>query len=215
MIKGCIFDLDGVLVDTAHYHYKAWRSIANDLGFDITHEQNEQLKGISRMESLDIILKIGNVRTSDEHKQELADKKNAIYLELISKMTPSEILPGTKEFLSELKAKGLAIALGSASKNAVTILEKTNLISYFDAIIDGTKVSLSKPEPEVFLKAAAELKLLPTECIVFEDAIAGVEAAHRGGMKCIGIGEQHNLPNAELVVPSLQSVSYNTLISLN
>jgi len=215
MIKACIFDLDGVIVDTAKFHYKAWKALANDLGFDFTLQQNEKLKGISRMASLDILLKIGNIKKSDTEKQNLANTKNKNYLEFIEKMTPDEILKGTKEFLQELKEEGIKIALGSASKNAMLILKKLELTYFFDAIIDGTKVSEAKPNPEVFLKGAEALNILPENCIVFEDAEAGVEAAINGGMKCIGIGDPIILNKANLVIEGLHQMNIQKLKKLD
>ncbi len=214
-IKACLFDLDGVIVDTAKYHYIAWKEIANELGFDFTMEDNERLKGVSRMTSLDILLSIGNVEKSEEEKMELASKKNENYLSYILKMGPEEILPGTKEFLDQLKKQGIKIALGSASKNAMTILERLNLTSYFDAIIDGTKVAKAKPDPEVFLKGAEALNMAPEECVVFEDAEAGIEAAIAGGMKCVGIGNPEVLGKANFVVDGLHKMNLNVLELLN
>ncbi|WP_421920114.1 beta-phosphoglucomutase [Marinifilum sp.] len=199
-ISACIFDLDGVVVDTAKYHYIAWKSLANELGFDFTEEDNERLKGVSRMTSLDILLEIGGVELDEKTKLELADKKNKNYVEFILKMTPDEILPGVKDFFNELKEKGIKIALGSASKNAMTILNQLELTDYFDAVVDGTHVSNAKPDPEVFLKGAELLGVSPSECIVFEDAEAGVEAAINGNMKCVGIGSPDVLGKANIVV---------------
>ena len=171
-IKACIFDLDGVIVDTAKYHYLAWKRLANELGFDFTLEQNERLKGVSRMDSLDILLEIGNKKLDEKTKYELAEKKNTWYVEYIGKMDDSEILSGVKEFLTSLKDNNIKIALGSASKNAVAILRQIKMIDYFDAIVDGTKVSKAKPDPEVFLLGARELDVDSRDCIVFEDAVA-------------------------------------------
>jgi len=200
-ISACIFDLDGVVVDTAKYHYIAWKSLANELGFDFTEEDNERLKGVSRMTSLDILLEIGGVELDEKTKLELADKKNKNYVEFILKMTPDEILPGVKDFFNELKAERVKIALGSASKNAMTILNQLELTDYFDAVVDGTHVSNAKPDPEVFLKGAELLGFSPSECIVFEDAEAGVEAAINGNMRCVGIGSPEVLGKANIVVP--------------
>lgn len=199
-ISACIFDLDGVVVDTAKYHYIAWKSLANELGFDFTEEDNERLKGVSRMTSLDILLEIGGVELDKKTKLELADKKNKNYVEYILKMTPDEILPGVKDFFNELKKRGIKIALGSASKNAMTILNQLELTDYFDAVVDGTHVSNAKPDPEVFLKGAELLGVSPLECVVFEDAEAGVEAAINGNMKCVGIGSPDVLGKANIVV---------------
>jgi len=169
-IKGCIFDLDGVIVDTAKYHFVAWRKLANDLGFDFTEKENEKLKGVSRVDSLNLILSWGGINFSDNIKKDLATKKNDEYLSYITKMTSDEILPGVVDLLEEVKSLGLKIALGSASKNAVTILKQVNLIDYFDTIIDGTSVTNGKPHPEGFLLAASQMGIQPQECIVFEDA---------------------------------------------
>ncbi len=214
-VKACLFDLDGVIVDTAKYHYIAWKELANEMGFDFTPEDNERLKGVSRMTSLDILLSIGGVEKSEEEKLALATKKNENYLTYILKMGPEEILPGTTDFLQQLKKSGIKIALGSASKNAMTILERLKLTSYFDAIIDGTKVSNAKPDPEVFLKGAEALAISPDECVVFEDAEAGVEAAIAGGMKCIGIGSPDVLGKANFVVDGLHKMNITLLETLN
>ncbi len=214
-IKACLFDLDGVIVDTAKYHYIAWKELANEMGFDFTLEDNERLKGVSRMTSLDILLSIGNISKSEEEKLELATKKNENYLTYILKMGPEEILPGTKEFLESLKKEGIKIALGSASKNAMTILKRLELTPYFEAIIDGTKVSKAKPDPEVFLKGAEALNVAPEECVVFEDAEAGIEAAIAGGMKCVGIGSPEILNKANFVVEGLHKMNVTMLKGLN
>lgn len=213
-IKACIFDLDGVVVDTAKYHYIAWKSLANELNFDFTLDDNERLKGVSRMVSLDILLEIGKVELTQERKNELAEKKNKLYLEYILKMTPEEILPGVELFFKELKKENVKIALGSASKNAMIILKQLNLVDYFDAIVDGTHVSNAKPDPEVFLKGAQMLGVDVKQCVVFEDAEAGVEAAINGGMKCIGIGSPEVLKNANAVVAGFENFSFEKLNSL-
>ncbi len=211
---GCLFDLDGVLVDTAVYHYQAWKALANRLGFDFTEAQNEQLKGVNRMRSLDMILEWGQVTKTDAEKLELAAGKNAEYVDMISKMTAEEVLPGTLQLLEQLKAAEIKIALGSASKNSGLILERTNLAHLFDAIVDGNHVSASKPDPEVFLKGAEALGMEPAHCIVFEDAQAGVQAALNGGMKVIGIGQQHNLAGANLVIRDLSEISLEQIVNL-
>ena len=201
-IKGCIFDLDGVIVDTAKYHFVAWRKLANDLGFDFTEKENEKLKGVSRVDSLNLILSWGGINFSENIKKDLATKKNDEYLSYITQMTSDEILPGIVELLDEVKSLGLKIALGSASKNAVTILKQVNLIHYFDTIIDGTSVKNGKPHPEGFLLAASQMGIEPRECIVFEDAKKGVQAALSGGMYCVGIGSEDDLGKAHMVVPN-------------
>jgi beta-phosphoglucomutase len=211
---GCLFDLDGVLVDTAVYHYQAWKALANSLGFDFTEEQNEHLKGVNRMRSLDMILDWGKVSKTDDEKAELAKGKNEQYVSMISKMTEAEVLPGTLPLLEQLKAAGIKIALGSASKNSGLILERTNLAHLFDAIVDGNHVTASKPDPEVFLKGADALGLEPANCLVFEDAQAGVQAAINGGMKVVGIGQQNNLEGANVVIKDLSEINVQEIIAL-
>src|SRR5476651_485813 len=164
-IKACIFDLDGVIVDTAVYHYKAWKRLANSLGFDFTEHQNEQLKGVSRVRSLQLILGWGGVTKTEEEQEALATQKNTWYMEMVNQMQPDEILPGAKEFVEVCRKAGIKIALGSASKNSMTILNKIGITNLFDAVIDGNKVSKAKPDPEVFLQGAKELSVEPEECV--------------------------------------------------
>ncbi|HKM94663.1 MAG TPA: beta-phosphoglucomutase [Prolixibacteraceae bacterium] len=213
-IKACIFDLDGVIVDTAKYHFIAWKELANQLGFDFSEKDNEQLKGVSRMASLDILLEIGNKQFSKAEKLRLAESKNTRYVEYISKMGPDEILPGVLTFLKLIRAKDIKTVIGSASKNAPTIINRLQLNEYFDAIIDGNSVEKAKPNPEVFLKGALALNVLPSECMVFEDAEAGVEAALNGGMKCVGIGDESILGKANLVIKGFKNFSVQDLMSI-
>ena len=213
-IKACIFDLDGVIVDTAGYHYQAWKRLANQLDFDFTLEDNEKLKGISRKESLELILKWGMVSKTSVEKEELARLKNTWYVEMISGMTPADVLPGALQFLKDVKTSGYKTALGSASKNAGIILNKVELTNYFDAIVDGNVVTASKPDPQVFLKGAKMLGVDPLACVVFEDAIAGVEAAKNGGMKVVGIGSIETLAGADLIIGSLQEMNISLLKEL-
>jgi beta-phosphoglucomutase len=213
-ILACVFDLDGVIVDTAVYHYKAWKRLANELGFDFTEHDNEKLKGVSRMASLDLILGWGGLTKTEAEKEELAARKNAWYVDMINQMTPAEILPGAKEFVEACKSAGIKTALGSASKNSGTILEKVGIDHLFDAVIDGNKVSKPKPNPEVFLKGAEELHIAPLNCVVFEDAIAGIEAAINGGMRSVGIGSPEVLGKANLVVSGLDKMSIEKLKEL-
>jgi beta-phosphoglucomutase len=212
MYKACLFDLDGVLVDTAIYHFQAWKNLGKQFGYELTEEQNEQLKGVARVESLNKILDWANYLATQEQKAAWLIEKNEDYLRLISNMNPSEILPGVLEFLQQIKDLGYKIALGSASKNAEIILEKTGLMPWFDLIIDGNKVSKSKPDPEVFLKGAEGLGLSPETCIVFEDAQAGVEAAKAGKMKAIGIGEAETLALADKIIPNFIGVKAAELL---
>lgn len=213
-IDACIFDLDGVIVDTAKYHYIAWKRLANEMGFDFTEEQNELLKGLSRTRSLEIILEIGGVQKSAEEQAVLAKRKNDWYVEMIRHMQPDEVLPGAREFLESLREAGVKTALGSASKNAGTILEKVGLAALFDVVVDGNAVTASKPDPEVFLKGAAGLHADPAYCVVFEDAVAGVQAAKAGGMKAVGIGSADVLQDADMIVSSLGDMSLQRLKNL-
>lgn len=210
-ISACIFDLDGVVVDTAKYHYQAWKRLGKELNFDFTEDDNERLKGVSRMDSLNILLEIGNINLSEEDKLAYADKKNIWYKEFVMQMTPDEILPGVLDFFNDLREKGYKIALGSASKNAVAILEKLEIIDWFDVIIDGTKTQKAKPDPQVFLLGAEGLGVDPANCVVFEDAEAGVEAALNAGMYCVGIGSPKNLGKAHKVMPGLLNMTAEKL----
>ena len=214
MIKGFLFDLDGVIVDTAKYHFMAWKRLADELGIDFTIEDNERLKGVSRMASLDIILEIGNKKISAEEKVTAAKRKNDWYVDYITKMPAEEVLPGALEFMQKAKERGIKIALGSASKNAQTILDRLNISDYFDAIISGNEVTQAKPDPEVFLKGAKELGLQPEECIVFEDAEAGIEAAINGNMKSVGIGSSDILGKANIVVDGLHAINVERAMSI-
>ena len=200
MIKAVIFDLDGVIVDTAHYHFIAWKRLAKELGIDFTEAENEQLKGVSRMRSLEIILELGNLRLSQEEMERLANKKNQWFVDYINAMKPDEIFPGVKEMIQNIRASGIKIALASSSKNADTVLTLLNIKNLFDVIVDGTMITHTKPDPEIFLLAAKKLNLPPAECLVFEDAEAGVEAAIAAGMKCIGVGSTQQLSRANVVV---------------
>jgi len=196
MIEAIIFDLDGVIVDTAKYHYLAWKNLAMMMGFEFSEKDNERLKGVSRMESLSILLEIGGLSFDETTKSELADFKNKEYIGYINKMTSDEILPGVIDFLNEVKRKGIKTAIGSASRNTPLILERVGLSGFFDAVIDGNIVQKAKPDPEIFLQAARALGVHPPRCIVFEDAEAGIEAALRAGMKCIGVGRPATLVKA-------------------
>ena len=211
--KVFLFDLDGVLVDTAVFHYQAWKRLANEkFGFDISHEFNETLKGISRADSLERILALENVQISEAEKADFATLKNEWYLELVQQMTTKDVLPGVVDFLAQTRAAGIKIGLGSVSKNAKLILERVGIADAFDVIIDGTKITKSKPDPEVFLKGAAELGYAPAVCIVFEDAVAGVEAAKRAGMRAVGIGTPEVLTQADVVLAGFENVRVADLL---
>lgn len=199
-IRAVIFDLDGVICNTAKYHYQAWKKLANVLGFEFSLQDNEMLKGISRRDSLEVLLKIGKIEADEQQKMEWAEKKNKWYIEYISEMNEDEVLPGVIEFIEKLRKAGIKTALGSASKNTRIILERLKMKDRFDVISDGTMVEKAKPNPDVFLKAAELLGVKAEECLVYEDAQAGIEAATNAGMKCVGIGDPEILGKADWVV---------------
>ena len=207
MKKGFIFDLDGVIVDTAKYHYLAWKKLANTLGFEFTKEQNELFKGVSRKRCLEILLEIGNREATQKEFDTWMIEKNIDYLEYIENMDASEILPDVPKVLQYLKENKIPIALGSASKNAQPILEKVGLFHYFDAIVDGNNVTKAKPDPEVFLLAAKQLGADAKNCIVFEDAVAGIEAANVANMISIGIGDKNVLSKAQFNFKDFTEIS--------
>jgi len=210
-VKGCIFDLDGVIVDTAKYHFLAWKKLADQINIPFTENDNERLKGVSRMDSLEIILEIGNVRLSGEMKRKYAKLKNEWYVDYISRMTPDEILPGSIEFINELRGAGIRTALGSASKNTPMILERLGMKHLFDAVADGNTVKKAKPDPEVFLAAARMISVIPGNCVVFEDAAAGVQAALSAGMTCVGIGSERILKEAHYIISGLIEMNLEKL----
>jgi beta-phosphoglucomutase len=206
-IEAVIFDLDGVIVDTAHYHYIAWKRLAKELGIDLTLEDNERLKGVSRIDSLNIILSLANKSMTDQEKVAMTDRKNNWFIEYVNQMTPDEILPGAKELILAFRERELKVALGSSSKNAKTVLRLLKIEHLFDAIVDGTMIARSKPDPEIFLLGASLLKVKPVNAVVFEDAEAGVEAALAAGMQCVGVGSTAQLSKATMVVPNLKEAS--------
>ena len=212
--KGFIFDLDGVIVDTAKYHYLAWKKLANSIGIDFSQEQNEHLKGVSRTHSLEKILAWGNITLEEEEFMELMARKNNDYLSYIDKMDESEILPDVNKILSYLRNQKQPIALGSASRNARAILKRVKLVDQFDAIIDGNNVSKAKPNPEVFLNAANALEMNPEDCVVFEDSVAGIQAANKAQMISIGIGEASILNEADFVFKNFTEISIEFLEEL-
>ncbi len=214
MKRGFIFDLDGVIVDTAKYHYLAWKKLANQLGFEFTEEQNELFKGVSRKRCLEILLDIGNIEASQEEFNIWMVEKNADYLKYIENMDESEILPDVPKVLEFLKERNIPIALGSASKNAQPILEKVGLLSYFDTIVDGNNVTKAKPDPEVFLLAAKQLGVDANNCVVFEDAVAGIEAANAAQMTSIGIGDKNVLNESQFNFTDFTQISTDFIKNL-
>lgn len=202
-----IFDLDGVIVETAHYHYKAWKRLADTLDIPFGKSENQKLKGLSREKSMKEILALDDRELSQEKFQSLMDRKNEWYQEYISNLTPEDILEGIPEFLGQLKSMNVKLAIGSSSKNAQYILDHLQLNDSFEAVIDGTKVKNSKPDPEVFLKAAKALEVDPEACLVFEDAASGIQAARAGGMICVGVGSAEYLSEADLVISSFKGLT--------
>jgi beta-phosphoglucomutase len=213
-ILGCLFDMDGVIVDTAKHHYVAWKSLADELAIPFTEIENESLKGLSRIDSLECILRSGNLEVSSNTKIELMEKKNQLYLQIIGSMGPDDILPGVKDLILELRDKGIGICLGSSSKNASSILKTIGILDLFDGIIDGNNLTLSKPDPEVFIKGSKILGLTPSSCIVFEDAKSGIEAALSGGFFALGVGKEGALKRAHANVQDLAHMTFEKLQDL-
>lgn len=210
-IKGFIFDLDGVLTDTAEYHFRGWKRLADEEGIPFTREDNEHLRGIPRRESLMWILK---GRAYPEEKiQAMMERKNNYYLEFIRAISPRDLLPGARKLLEEIRRAGLKSALGSASKNARDVVQRLGITDLLDAISDGNSVERQKPAPDLFLHAAGQLGLTPSECAVVEDAAAGIQAARAGGFRSIGLGPRERVGEADAVFPSLDGVGLNDLLS--
>jgi len=214
-ISAVIFDLDGVIVSTDEYHYKAWKSISDQEKIYFDREINERLRGVSRMESLAIILSHSSKSYSEKEKQLLAQRKNDIYCELLNKLSPNDILPGVINLLVSLKARDIKVAIGSSSKNTPFILKQIGLTSNFDAVADGNSIKNSKPDPEVFLLAAEILGVPPEECAVIEDAQAGIDAAKAAEMKAVGIGSAANCLNADMKLSDLTNLDIDQLLEVN
>ena len=215
MIQAVLFDLDGVLVSTDEYHYRSWLKIAKEEGFDFfDHEFNHQFRGVARMECVEILTKASGRTYTADQKKAIADRKNGYFAESLLFVTPDELLPGALDALMELKRRGIRIAVASNSRNAKPIIKQVGIEQYLDAIVDGHEIENSKPDPEVFLLAAKSVGVAPANCIVVEDAIAGLEAARRAGMKALGIGTRERLPNADIVVPDLSKISIDDLLNL-
>lgn len=213
-VRAVLFDLDGVIVSTDECHYKAWKRLADEEGIYFDKKINERLRGVSRMDSLEIILEKADKEYTKEQKLALADRKNSFYKELIKELTPNDILPGVKKLLHEIKDNGIKIAIGSSSKNSPLILERISLDKFFDITVDGNDISKSKPDPEVFLKGAERLGFDPEQCVVVEDADAGVEAALAGGMRVIGIGGAFDNKRATMTARDLTTVSIDNILNL-
>jgi beta-phosphoglucomutase len=212
MISAVIFDLDGVIVSTDEYHYRAWKALADQENIPFERSDNERLRGVSRMESLEIILEKASRTYTPEEKEEMASRKNDLYRQSLASLTPSDILPGVREILKELQARGIRVAIGSSSKNARPILEGIGLDHAFDVIVDGTDISRSKPDPEVFTLAAQRLGIPPDRCLVVEDAHAGVDAGRAAGMKVLAVGSAVDHPDAQLQSADLSMTSVDSWI---
>jgi beta-phosphoglucomutase len=213
MIKAVIFDLDGVIVSTDEFHYQGWQRLADEEGIYFDRKTNERLRGVSRLESLEIILEKADRNYSREEKTKMAERKNNYYRDLLRTLTPDDVFPGVKEMLKELKDKGIKIAIGSSSKNTPSILQKIGMETSFDAVSDGNQIRKSKPDPEVFLLAASKLKIPPDQCLVVEDADAGVEAAINAGMKCLAVGSASTNPKAHLRANNLNEITVEQILS--
>jgi beta-phosphoglucomutase len=215
MMQAVLFDLDGVLVSTDEYHYRSWQKLSAEEGFDFfDHEFNHKFRGVARMECVEIITKASGKSYTLEQKQELADRKNRYFNESLSTVTTEALLPGALSALYELKKRGIKTAVASNSRNAVTIIKQVKIEHLLDAIVDGYQIENSKPDPEVFLLAAKKVGIPPAHCLVVEDAVAGIESARRAGMKALGIGTKERLPNADIVIPDLSSISVDELLNL-
>jgi beta-phosphoglucomutase len=214
MIQAFVFDLDGVLTDTAEYHFLAWQQLATQLGIDFSREDNELLKGVDRMGSLELILKLGKVQLSQDEKLKLAAQKNTDYLKLVESMSPADLFPGVLPLFSSLKAAGIKTALASASKNAALVLQKLGIPDLFDYVADSNFIQNGKPDPEIFLTCAKALGVAPERCIGVEDAPAGVTAIKAAGMYALGIGEARALAQADLVIPAVSAIDQPLLTRL-
>jgi beta-phosphoglucomutase len=214
MIKAFIFDLDGVLTDTAEYHFLAWQQLATQLGIEFSRADNELLKGVDRMGSLELILQLGQVQLSQDEKLMLAEQKNTEYLKLVDRMSPADLFPGVLPLFSSLKAAGVKTALASASKNAALVLQKLCIPDLFDYVADSNLIKNGKPDPEIFLTCAKALGITPERCVGVEDAPAGVTAIKAAGMYALGIGEEHALTQADLVIPAVSAIDQPLLIKL-
>lgn len=214
-MTACIFDLDGVIVDTAKYHFLAWKKLADELGIIITEQDNERLKGVGRLESLDVILSLGNIKKTKEEKEFLANKKNDWFVGYIENMKKDEIFPGVSNLLNELRRNKIKVGLASSSKNAQSVIEKLEIGNLFDEVVDGTMVTHSKPDPEIFLTTSKRLGVDPSSCVVVEDAAAGVESAKRAGMKCIGVGDPQQLKVADKVVKLTGDINLDLVRNLS
>ena len=211
-VRGLIFDLDGVITDTAELHYRAWQRMADEAGLPFDRRANEALRGISRRESLGRVL--GERTVSEAEADVLMDRKNGYYRELLQTMTPSDVLPGSIELVEAARARGLRVAIASASRNAREVLDRLGIADHFDAICDGHTVEAAKPAPDLFLAAAAALGLPPGECVVFEDAADGVAAAQAAGMAAVGIGPPERVGSAEMILDGLADAELDAILLL-
>jgi beta-phosphoglucomutase len=210
--KAFLFDLDGVICDTAKYHYLAWKRLADMLGIPFDEKANEAFKGVSRMRCMELLLEFGSLTVGEEEKVRLADLKNEWYVEYLRNFDRSELLPGSLDVLEECRRRGIKTSICSASKNTPLILSRLEIEDYFDAVIDGNKATKAKPDPEVFLLGAKELGVLPSECVIFEDALAGVQAGKSENIFVVGVGKPENLPGADIVIEDLSHLDIDSLL---
>ena len=210
-----LFDLDGVLVSTDEFHYRSWKRLCDEEGFAFfDHEFNHQFRGVARMECVELLTKASGKEFSIGQKSEIAERKNRYFIESLAAVTSDELLPGSLETLKDLRIRGVKTAVASNSRNAQTIIDRVGIGQLLDVVVDGFQIQNSKPDPEVFLLAASIVSVPPAECLVVEDAVAGIEAAQRAGMKHIGIGTKERLPNAAIVIPDLSAISVDDLLRL-
>jgi beta-phosphoglucomutase len=212
LIKAVLFDLDGVIVFTDRYHYLGWKRLADENGWAFDEEVNNGCRGVPRMESLEVILRHNGVELPDAEKEELASKKNAYYVELLSDINEADVYPGAVDFLKRLRSTGVKIALCSSSKNAPLVLESLGLEAYFDAVVTGADIQKAKPDPEIFLLGASRVGVEPGKCVVFEDAPSGVAGALAAGMKCVGVGSPELLTEAPVTIEDYQSIDISLLL---
>lgn len=213
-VRAVLFDLDGVLVSTDRFHYQAWKEMADREGIEFDYQTNHRLRGVSRMQSLEIILEKATRQYTDEQKEAMAASKNDTFQRLIETLTPDDWLPGARELVVGLRQKGILCAVCSSSKNAPRILERLQGTELFETIVDGSMIERTKPDPEIFLLGASRLGLSPEQCVVFEDAESGIEAARAAGMRCIGVGEESTLGKADRVEPDTSHVTVDEVLSL-
>jgi beta-phosphoglucomutase len=213
-VGACIYDLEGIIIDTSKHHFEAWKRLAIELGFDLSVDQNEQLKSAGKTNSIDLLLEMGGVKLNDKEKLAALNRKNIWYLGFIQKITHDEILPGVYGFLLELKTNHIKLALGSSNANAKMILQRLEIYRLFDSVIVGDKGAKAKPDPDILLRVSEELRVKSAECMAFENTRLGIESAHQAGMLCVGIGSPQDLNTADLVIPGFDTIEWNDILNM-